>query len=155
VEENSGINNPEEARQVIEVLSKVLREVKGRIPLLSIETDLTPRNIRDLLARPGLERLGILVDVGNAAANGFSLAEYFDFFPDKIYGFHIKDRGSLFGATCTLGKGAAEFEVVAQRYKELPELNDITLQAFRSPDNFLQDARQGLSFFRERIGKAL
>jgi sugar phosphate isomerase/epimerase len=155
VEENSGINNPDDARQVISVLARILQEVRGKIPLLSIETDLTPRSISHLFARPELEGLGVLVDVGNAAANGFSLADYFDFFPDKIYGFHIKDRGSLYGATCPLGTGAAEFEVIAQRGKELSALNDITLQAFRTPDNYIQDASQGLSFVKEKIGNML
>jgi len=54
-----------------------------------------------------------------------------------------------------LGTGAAEFEIIAQRCKELPALNDITLQAFRSPDNYIQDARQGLSFVKEKIGNVL
>jgi len=36
----------------------------------------------------------------------------------------------------------------------LPRLNDITLQAFRSPDNYIQDAKQALSFFREKIRNA-
>lgn len=154
IEENSGINNPIDAQQVVAVLSKILNLVKGKIPLLSIETDLTPRNINHLFARPELEGLGVLVDVGNAAANGFSLSEYFDLFPERIFGLHIKDRSSMYGATCPLGTGEAEFEVVARRYKELPKLNDITLQAFRSPDNYIQDAKQALSFFNKKIGNA-
>ncbi|MBL79357.1 MAG: hypothetical protein CMH70_04940 [Nitrosomonadaceae bacterium] len=155
VEENSGIQNPDEARQVVSVLGRVLQEFRGKIPLLSIETDLTPQNVHHLLSRPELEGLGVLVDVGNAAANGFSMSDYFDLCADKIYGFHIKDRGPLYGATCPLGEGAAEFDVVAQRFRELPKLNDITLQAFRSPDNYIEDAKQGLSFFREKIGNEL
>ena len=154
IEENSAINNPNDAQQVVSMLSKILNLAKGKIPLLSIETDLTPRNINHLFAEPKLEELGVLVDVGNAAANGFSLSEYFDFFPDRIFGLHIKDRGSMYGATCPLGSGEAEFDVVAKRYKELPRLNDITLQAFRSPDNYIQDAKQALSFFREKIRNA-
>jgi len=155
VEENSSIDNPDDAQQVVSVLGKILRVVKGTIPLLSIETDLSPRNINHLLKRTELEGLGVLVDVGNAAANGFSLSEYLQLFPDKIYGFHIKDRGPLFGVNCPLGTGAAELDVVAQRFKELPRLNDITLQSFRSPNNYIQDAKQALSFFREKLGKVL
>ena len=154
VEENSGINNPIDAQQVVLVLSKILNLVRGKIPLLSIETDLTPCNINHLFAKPELEGLGVLVDVGNAAANGYSLSEYFYLFSDRIFGLHIKDRGSMYGATCPLGSGDAEFEVVAKRYKELSELNDITLQAFRSPNNYIQDAQRALSFFREKIGNA-
>ena len=138
-------------QQVVSVLSKILNLVNNKIPLLSIETDLTPRNINHLFAKPELDGLGVLVDVGNAAANGFSLAEYFDLFPNRIFGLHIKDRSLMFGGTCSLGTGEAEFDLVSKRYKELPQLNDITLQAFRSPNNYIQDAKKALSFFKEKI----
>ena len=140
IEENSGINNPGKADEVINRLSKIQKDFGTNIPLISIETDLSPINIRNLLDQPGLERIGVLVDTGNAAANGYLLDDYFKLLREQIYGFHIKDREPLFQPNCPFGTGAGSIDMVMERWKELPNLADITLQSYRTREQYLENA---------------
>ncbi len=153
IEENSGIRSFEDAVKVRGRLAKIQKEYGGRIPLISIETDLSVQNLHHLLSYPEIDQLGILVDTGNAAANGYDIEEYFRLCGPRIYGFHIKDRPAFFQSSVPFGDGSAEIAAVLSRWKELPKIWDITLQPFRTPDRFLDNARHALNYVREHIVK--
>ena len=149
IEENSGIRNTQDADEVIIRLSKIQKKFGDSIPLISIETDLSPLNIKNLLDMPGLDKIGVLVDIGNVAANGYSLNDYFQLLKKQIYGFHIKDREPLFQPNCPFGKGKSSISMVLERWKELPNLADITLQSFRTRGQFLENARSAYKYLKE------
>lgn len=151
VEENSGIRSEKDAEMLVDVLSFVLNEYGSRIPLLSIETDLSPHNVAAVLNRDELKGLGLLIDIGNIAANGFRFEDYFQLCGKYIYAFHVKDRRPMYGQTCPLGEGSAQIEYALRCRHELPMLADITLQTYRSDDCYLEDARSSLAFIRKTL----
>jgi len=153
IEENSGIQNPDQAKQVQSRLAKILNLYGHAIPLTSIETDLSVHNLNYLLSLPEMERLGVLVDTGNAAANGYNIEDYFSLCGSRIYGFHIKERGAFFQPTESLGKGDAEIKYVLENWQNLPQLHDITLQTYRTPDGFIDDAKCALNHIRKHMVK--
>ena len=154
IEENSGIRNPADAQAARDALKQALDVIGGRVPKPCIETDLSPAGARALLAAPGLERLGLLLDLGNIAAYGYAYEDFAGFCAERIFGLHVKDRKSGLGPTCPLGTGDAELDRALSGISRLPQLADVTLQAYRTPDGFLEDARQAVEFVRKRLGPA-
>ena len=74
-------------------MKKNLIEVKNKLKIinthhncknfiLAIETDLNPLSIKNLLNEKKLKGLGLLLDTGNAASNGYKL-KIINFFPEK------------------------------------------------------------------------
>ena len=151
VEETSGIRNPKDAELVITRLAKVLNQFGERIPYICIETDLSVKNIYHLINLPGLSKLGVLVDIGNAAANGYCINDYFSLFSDRIYGVHIKDRGVFFLPNVPFGEGVGELKLFLNRCSELPNLTSITLQSYRTLDEYIENARSGLEYVKEQL----
>lgn len=151
IEENSGIHNPNDVEAAISTLRHLMKRYANCIPLLCLETDLSPKNAQKVLANSGLEHLGLLVDVGNITANGFSFDDFVTLCGSRIYGIHIKDRRVGCGPTMPLGEGDADLKSAFARTKELYNLADIVLQAFRSPDNFLEDAKNALLYVKTAL----
>lgn len=149
IEENSGIRNNQDAEKVVNRLLKIEKEFGNSIPLISIETDLSPLNIRHLIDKSGLNKIGLLLDIGNTAANGYLIDDYFRLLKKRIYGLHIKDREPLFQPNCSLGKGSGSIDIVMDRLKELPNLADITLQSFRTRGRYLKNAQSAFSYIEE------
>ena len=152
IEETSGIRTPQEAKETLAILRRLMDRYQNQILLPCIETDLSPRNVQQLLSQPGLERLGLLLDIGNLTANGYRLQDFMALCPSRIYGLHIKDRPGFFGPSCPLGEGEVELQKALSQAPNLPNLSDITLQAFRSSDRFLEDATHALRFVKNAMG---
>jgi len=148
IEENSGIRNVEDAKQVLLILSRVINEFGESMTSVCIETDLSVRNVYNLLNEPKLSEMGVLLDIGNAAANGYSIEEYFNLLSDKIYGVHIKDRGPLFIPNVPYGDGIAEIDYFLNHCSELPNLTSLTLQSYRSPDKYIENAKTAFIYVK-------
>lgn len=146
IEETSGIRSPKTMEAVVKTLKKIAKISSNKNYKLSIETDLSALSIHRILNLRGLNDFGIVLDIGNSAANGFKLIDYFNLIPKKIFGIHIKDRKSGCGPTVKLGTGSAEFNTLKENFDKLVNLEDITLQAFRSKDNFIEDAITSKNF---------
>ncbi len=153
IEETSGIRNPQDAELVVARIAKVLKHFGKRIPYICVETDLSVKNIYHLINLPELPKLGVLVDIGNVAANGYSIDDYFLDLADKIYGVHIKDRGGFFLPNIPYGEGLGELESFLNRCGELPNLTSITLQSYRTPDNYIEDAKSALEYVKTQLKK--
>jgi len=144
IEENSGIRTEKQRDKVISILRSIRDNHGNNLPDLSIETDLSAENVCHLLLMSGLEHIGVLLDLGNIAANGFSPQEYYDICPERIIGLHVKDRSKGFGKSIPLGVGDADLEYAMRNVARLPNLLDITLQCYRSKQNYVTDAASAL-----------
>jgi len=151
IEEHSRIKSTKDAEAVKNRLSKIQEEYGERIPLISIETDMSIKNLAHMLSFPEIDKIGVLVDTGNAAANGYSIEEYLRMCGPRIYGFHIKDRRILFQPSVPFGEGSAEIISVLKQWRNLPKLWDITLQSFRSLSHYIDDAKQALAYIQKHI----
>ena len=153
IEEISGVKDPKTANKVKEALKQIITYNSKAVYSLAVETDMSAIAAKNFLNLPNFWNLGIVLDVGNIAAYGYTIREYFEIMPEKIYSIHIKDRLPGIGPSVALGKGAGEFHYLRTELDRLKNLKDITLQTFRSKENYLQDAENAKKFVQELLEK--
>jgi hexulose-6-phosphate isomerase len=92
-----------------------LRELKFKI---AFETQISPKENSLFLSNFPTDVIGLNLDIGNSASNGFSILEDYDLNSERIFNIHIKDR-VLGGATIPLGMGDviwSDFALIAKEY---------------------------------------
>ena len=105
-------------------------ELAGTGIRVSLEADLGPAEFAALLTELDPEIFGVNYDIGNSAYLGYSPAEEFDAYGDRISLVHIKDR--LFeGGSVPLGHGNADIPGVIERLRAMKFNGPVTMQAFR------------------------
>lgn len=105
-------------------------ELAGTGIRVSLEADLGPAEFAALLTELDPEIFGVNYDIGNSAYLGYSPAEEFDAYGDRISLVHIKDR--LFeGGSVPLGQGNADIPGVIERLRAMKFNGPVTMQAFR------------------------
>jgi hexulose-6-phosphate isomerase len=87
-----------------------LRELKFKI---AFETQISPKENSVFLSNFPTDVIGLNLDIGNSASNGFSILEDYDLNSERIFNIHIKDR-VLGGATIPLGMGDVNWQDFAQ-----------------------------------------
>jgi len=152
LEENSRISNHFDFKIVKKRLHQIIR-ILGTSTKVSIESDLSLKNLDHLLSSKELKKLGILLDIGNIRADGFSIEDYIGKFSKKIYGIHVKKRGILFKKSEKINKSYHELRYVIDKIKKLTNLNDITLQSFRSNSFFTHELRLAHKIVKKEIEK--
>ena len=110
--------------------------------ILALETDLDPGSFASLLADTDRAFVGVNYDIGNSASHGYSPAEEFEAYGDRITLVHVKDR-ELGGGSVPLGTGDADLVYVMRRLSQDAFVGPITLQCFRD--------EEGLSVFDEQL----
>lgn len=150
IEEHARFRNYIEMKIAIKKLSLILNNL-GKKSKISIETDLNPRKLIHLLKSKNLRRLGLLIDLGNIRANGYNLEDYFKYFKEKIYGFHIKFREKNFGKSKKIPIHFKELTIMKKNLLKLNNLEDITFQTFRSHDNFIADMKISIKNYNRII----
>ena len=139
IEEESKYNNFLQKNKTLKNLSLILRKLSKKTQIC-IETDLSPKAIKNIFKQNKFENLGLLLDIGNTRANGYDIEEYLSYFPEKIYSIHIKYRDENFGKTRTLTNlKFYELEHVLKNINKLKNLKDICFQTFRSDNKFISD----------------
>ena len=95
IEETSRIFNFLQLSRLIRNLNYIKKKISSKY-ILSLETDISPQNLKALLSKKRLKGIGINIDLGNIEANGYDIEEYFLKLKKHIYGIHVKTRGPLF-----------------------------------------------------------
>lgn len=136
-----------------DILVGIIERLLPTIELLGVEvhleTDLAPETFCSLLERIPHPMIKVNYDSGNSASSGFSVAEEFSAYGNRIGSVHIKDR-LLNGGTVALGRGGADFEALFRNLKAIHYLGDFTLQTARGQvGNEVALARQNLAFIRQ------
>ena len=143
IEERARFKGKNQKITVIKNLKFILSKLSPKSKMC-IETDLPIKTLKSLFKIKGLEKLGILIDIGNIRANGFKIENYFKYFSNKIYGIHIKYRGKKFGKSKIIKKNFRELVYVKSQLVKLKNLNDITFQTYRSDNYFIKDIKKNL-----------
>ena len=151
IEETCGVRDAQTFNKVQEKLGKILSLNSFNEYSIAIETDMTPNAVSHFLSHKDLQRVGVLLDIGNAAAYGYKLDDYFSQISEKVFSLHIKDRLSGIGPTVPLGRGSAEFDYLAMNINNLINLKDITLQTFKTNENYLTDTMQAKKFIDDNL----
>ena len=148
-EEQSRFFNSENLGKFKKNLKFILKKL-GRSTYVSIESDFSPRNINYLLKNLKSNQLGVNLDLGNIEANGYDIQDYLDLLNKKIFGVHIKERKLLFGLSkkLTLNKN---IKYLFSNIHKLSNLKDITLQTFRSKNNYVNDLSKSFKLIKNMI----
>jgi len=109
---------------------------------ISLETDLAPSPFANLLDSIDSKNVTVNYDIGNSAAMGYSPAEEFQAYGDKITDLHIKDR-LLGDGSVQLGTGNADFPTIFELLSKYNYQGLIILQAFRDDE--------GIEIFKEQL----
>lgn len=109
---------------------------------LALETDLDAGSFASLLADTDHAFIGVNYDIGNSASLGYSPAEEFDAYGDRITLVHVKDR-RFRGGSVPLGTGNADLAFVMRLLSQNEFVGPVTLQCFRD--------KEGLSVFDEQL----
>jgi sugar phosphate isomerase/epimerase len=101
--------------------------------LLALETDLAPRDFKNLLEKYEVPQVSVNYDSGNSASLGYDFAEEMEAYGDRITDFHLKDRMAG-GPSVELGSGSTNLNEVL-RYLSPESFNGIvTMQAMRDSE---------------------
>ena len=152
IEENSRLSNHFDYKIVKKRLHKIIK-ILGENTKISIESDLSLKNLDHLLSIKKLKKLGILLDIGNIKADGFSIEDYISKFAKRIYGIHVKKRGIFFNKSEKINKPYHELRYVISNISKLTNLNDITLQSFRSNSSYINELKLAYKIVKKEIEK--
>lgn len=152
IEERARFRNKSEKKIAIKRLNYILRKL-GKNSKISIETDINPRKLKDFFKSKYITNLGLLLDIGNTRANGYRIEDYFNFFRNKIYGFHIKYRSKNHGNSKVIPLKFKELNIMKENIKSLKNLQDITFQTYRSHDNFILDMKNSIQNYNRIISE--
>ena len=150
IEEKSRFNNYIEKNIALNRLKKFYSGI-GKLCNLSIETDISPFNLKKLFNLKSLKKLGILLDIGNTKAHGFKVEDYIKLFANKIYGVHIKYRPEFYSKTARLKKNFKELKILLENIKKLKNCRDITFQTYKSNNNFFKDMEVSINNFNKHV----
>ena len=128
--DQSSLRTPSSLERFVRAADQLGSELAGTGVRVSLESDLGPAEFAALLTGLDPEIFGVNYDIGNSAYLGYSPAEEFDAYGDRISLVHIKDR--LFeGGSVPLGRGNADIPGVIERLRAMKFNGPVTMQAFR------------------------
>ncbi|MBI4542186.1 MAG: sugar phosphate isomerase/epimerase, partial [Gemmatimonadetes bacterium] len=107
--EDSAVNNPEEADELVEAVSRCLPAARAHDVRLGVEAELPREEYLALVRRWSDGRVGAYYDTGNAAAKGYDVAADLATLAPVLCGVHLKDRARS-GGSVPLGEGLVAFD---------------------------------------------
>lgn len=149
IEEISGIFNSYQVNKVKKNLS-ILKKKLSKKFLISLETDMSPKNLYILLNKKELRGIGVNIDIGNIDANGYDIKEYFLWLKNLIYGVHIKNRGLLFSKSKMLESNKS-LNYVINNLDKLNNINDLTLQTYKDNKNYKRQLIQNYKLIKKKL----
>lgn len=126
----SRISSNKDSEDVLFALNQVLGQAARCGVELHLETDMNPDNFRSFLDEIRHPLVRVNYDSGNSGSLGYSPAEEFAAYGDRIGSFHIKDR-VLGGGTIALGSGNVDFSSLRKALIDIDYKGDFVLQVAR------------------------
>jgi hexulose-6-phosphate isomerase len=145
--DNSSIKNENEKQEFIDVMQDSFKQAKDLGLKISLETDLAPKEFKDLLEKIDLDYVQANYDIGNSASLGYDPEEEIEAYGKRILNVHVKDR-KLGSTTVPLGTGNAKIEFVLEKLFESDYSGGLTMQAARG-DNDVETAKDQLNYVRK------
>lgn len=140
--DNSSINTNRKKIELLKTINKLGNNLEKKKINLSLEVDLCPIDIRNMLREADLPFLKINYDIGNSASLGYDIEKEFDFYGSSISTIHLKDR-ILNGGPVLMGKGNSDFFKLFKKIKDINYTGLYTMQVYR--DN------EGLKIFEKQL----
>jgi len=149
--DNSSTKTEEGKELLIQSLKECLPKAQELGITISLEADLPPKELLDLVQRFNDPFLKITYDSGNSSSLGYDAYEEISIYGKYLSNVHIKDRP--FGEkTVPLGTGDANFEGLFKGLKEQEYQGSFTLQAARQEDGKEQETITSyMEFIKEHV----
>lgn len=151
--DNSSLKTDDEKTLLFLSLKECLSNAKDLNITISLETDLPPKALLELVQRFDNPLLKITYDSGNSSSFGYDSYEEISTYGNYLSNVHIKDR-VLHGTTVPLGKGNADFAKLFRGLKEAGYKGSFTLQAARQEEGKeAETIRSYVEFIQRYINK--
>ena len=150
IEESSRYRNKREKNHSLKNLNILIKKLSPK-SLISIETDLSIKELKSIFKKKNFSKLGLLIDIGNLRALNRSLKTYFDLFSKRIYGIHVKYRDRNNGTSKNIPSKFHEMQLLSKYFNKAYNLKDITFQTYRSKHNYLYDMKRNIKSFNENF----
>ena len=152
--DHSRIESEEESQEVLAIISELIAPAKMNQIELHLETTLPPKEFADLLDKCTDSFIRVNYDSGNSASLGYSAAEEFAAYGQRIGSVHIKDR-IRGGGTVPLGTGNADLKSVFNGLAKLRYEGDYVLQIARTnPGDELRWIAENQAWLKAQIEAA-
>lgn len=129
--EKMSLSNSNLFSVILKILNDCKEICKDMNIKLALELDLSPKKVINVLDKLNSEYVGINYDLGNSAALGFDIKEEFNYYGNKIFDIHIKDRCFNSGP-CLLGTGNVDFIEAAKLIRKNKNNCPIIMQSYRN-----------------------
>jgi L-ribulose-5-phosphate 3-epimerase len=131
--DHSSIQDPVARSRFKEKLSDIIPLAEELGVNLSLETDLNPKDFKDLLEQFDSPQITVNYDIGNSASFGYDSEEELLAYGHRISDIHIKDR-VLGGGSVQLGKGDADLPKFFSLLSAFSYQGPFIMQAYRDND---------------------
>jgi len=129
--DNGRLDNVEQENILISFLLEQQTFFLDNHLMVIFESDYAPAELARFIGRLPPETFGINYDIGNSAALGFSPAEEFAAYGERVNNIHVKDR-VFQGTTVPLKTGDADFDAVFSALARINYHGNFILQTART-----------------------
>ena len=132
--DNGSIKNKNQFNNLLKNCNEIVKDLYNSKIKILFESDYSPKKLKKFIKKFNKNYFGINYDVGNSAANDYSIDDEFKYYGQYIYNIHVKDRIKN-GNTIRLGKGNANFFKLFENLKKINFKENLILQTARSSNN--------------------
>lgn len=147
--DNSSLLHPANRSNLENSLPRMAKIAERFSLSLALETDLPPKDFKNLLSLSDSPSISVNYDSGNSASLGYEFVEEMEVYGERISDFHLKDRVRG-GTTVPLGTGSVNFGEVLDFLVESSFSGVVTMQAMRDAEGPPSAARQ-LNWLRNEL----
>jgi len=128
--DSSSLKSEKDKQNLVSNLKKILPEINDLGIIITLETDLPPKEFLDLLNMFEKNEVFANYDTGNSSSLGFNVNEELEILKKKIKNIHLKDRIRNNG-TVPFGDGDTNFGDFFSSLKKIDYSGDLIIQGAR------------------------
>lgn len=147
--EKNAPHTTEEERRIMTHLTPSVRLAQERGAVLAFETEMDVSRLTSFIDSFQSDAVGVNYDIGNCTSYGFDCPSDILALGHRVKGVHLKDRKRGTSASVMLGSGDADFAGCLASLGSIGWIGSLTMQAWRSPENYKEEAKQQLAFIQQ------
>lgn len=147
--EKNAPETKEEERRIVAHLAASVRLAQERDAVLAFETEMDVNRLISFIDSFQSDAVGVNYDIGNCTSYGFDCPSDILALGHRVKGVHLKDRKRGTSASVMLGSGDADFAGCLASLRSIGWIGSLTMQAWRSPENYKEEAKQQLAFIQQ------
>ena len=137
--DQSSLKTKKDKKMFISSVKKALPYAKKYNININFESDLNPKEFKELLSNFDSKNIKVNYDIGNSSSLGYNPKEEFEAYGQYISDLHIKDR-ILNGGSVELGTGDADFDTIFKLLKKYKFKGNIIMQSAKA-DDYIDDLK--------------